>query len=106
MPPLYTLGHWTVQTGREDEFVAAWHDLAEWTVANVSGSAWAKLLRDRDDPQRFISFGPWRDEGSVAAWRQHPGFQERVGAIRALVEDFTPHTMTLAAEIGAATPDP
>lgn len=106
VPPLYTLGEWTVKTGREDEFVDAWHRFAEWTVANISGSTWAKLLRDRDAPRRFISFGPWKDDDAVAEWRRHPGFQERVAEIQELVEDFSPHTMTLATESGPATPDP
>lgn len=106
MPLLYTLGEWTAKRGRADEFIAAWHEFAEWTTANVPGSTWAKLLRDRDEPHRFVSFGPWRDEDAVAVWRQHPGFQERVAKIQELVEDFAPHTMSSAAQTGPATPDP
>jgi hypothetical protein len=56
--PLYTLGEWIARPGQEGEFVEAWREFAEWTMANVSGSAWAKLVQDRDAPQRFVSFGP------------------------------------------------
>lgn len=106
MAGLYTLGEWQVKEGREAEFVAAWEEFARWTVATVEGSAWAKLLRDRDDPRRFVSFGPWRDDEAVAQWRSHPGFEERVAALSDLVESFTPHRMDIAAELGPPTPDP
>lgn len=106
MGPPYTLGEWTAKEGREDEFVAAWEEFAQWTVNNVEGSAWAKLLRDGEDPRRFISLGPWRDSDAVAAWRRHPGFGARVAAIQELVSSFVPHTMGVAAQTGPATPDP
>lgn len=106
MAVLYTLGEWTVEAGQEDAFVAAWQELAEWTEATVVGSAWAKLLRDRNVPQRFVSFGPWTDDDAVAAWRQHPDFKARVDKIQQLVESFVPHTMDLATQVGPDTPDP
>lgn len=105
METLYTHGEWTVKKGREAEFVAAWSDFARWTVDSVEGSSWAKLLRDRDEPRRFVSFGPWRDEAAVAAWRAHPDFQARVAAIQELVDAFVPRTLTVAAEIGSPTPE-
>lgn len=106
MTVLYTLGEWTVKPGREEEFVAAWHDLAEWTIDHVEGGAWGKLLRDREAPRRFISFGPWRDDEAVEAWRAHEGFRSRVAQIRALVDSFVPHEMDVAADVGPGTPDP
>lgn len=106
MAPLYTLGEWTTKAGRQDEFAAAWHEFADWTAANVPGATWAKLLQDRDAPERFISFGPWQSEEDVTEWRQRPGFQERVAKIHQLVEAFSPRTMDVAAEAGPATPDP
>jgi quinol monooxygenase YgiN len=106
MAELYTLGEWTARPGREDDLVAAWQDLAEWTADHVGGSGWAKLLRDHDQPRRFISFGPWQDADAVAAWRADPGFRRRVDALQELVEGFSPHTMDVAAQAGPATPDP
>lgn len=106
MASLYTLGEWTVKAGREADFVAAWREMAEWTSATVPGNTWAKLLQDRDAPQRFISFGPWKDDDAVAKWRQHPGFRERVAKLQEFLESFTPHSMDVAAEWGVHTPDP
>lgn len=106
MGSLYTHGEWTVKEGREEEFVAAWEELARWTEDHVDGASWAKLLRDREEPHRFISFSPWRDAEAVAEWRERPGFQARVATLQELVSSFVPRTMDLAAEVGPPTPDP
>ena len=106
MRGLYTSGDWYVKEGSEDPFVEAWRELADWTVSNFSGCTFAKLLSDESDSSHFLSFSPWRDDGAVAAWRKHPGFQQRVGHLREMLESFTPHTMHVAAEVGPPTPDP
>lgn len=103
---LYTSGDWHVKQGHEEAFIAAWKDLAEWTFETVEGGTFAKLLRDRSDPTRFLSFSPWRDEEAVTAWRALPGFAERVGHIRGLVESFNARSMDVVAEFGVQTPDP
>ncbi len=46
---IYTSGDWLVKPGREEEFIEAWHDLAEWTAAEIAPGAPAMLLRDRDE---------------------------------------------------------
>ena len=102
-PPDVVRSHWP---GSEDAFVEAWRELAEWTVTNIPGCTFAKLLRDDADGTRFFSFSPWRDESAVASWREHPGFQERVAHIQGFLDSFTPHTMHVAAEAGPPTPDP
>lgn len=106
MTGLYTSGDWHVKSGSEQEFIEAWRELAEWTAANIPGSTFAKLLRDESDASHFVSFSPWRDESAVVAWREHPGFQERVGHLQELVESFVPLTMNMVAEVGPPTPDP
>jgi heme-degrading monooxygenase HmoA len=99
MPRLYTSGNWLVKEGRESDFVSAWRDLAEWTAANVPGAGPATLLRDLDEPRRFLSFGPWQDMGSIEAWRGSEGFQERLGRIRELLDEAQPRTLEVAAEV-------
>ena len=106
MAGVYTLGNWRIGEGDEDAFVEAWAELARWTIDNVDGASFAKLLRDADDPQQFISFGPWRDPDAVAAWQADPAFQERVGRLRELAGSFEPRMLAVEAEVGAATPDP
>lgn len=97
---LYTSGDWLVKEGREEEFVAAWGDLAAWTAGTFPAAGWARLLRDRDEPRRFLSFGPWRSLEAIASWRDSEGFADRIGRIRELVDDLHPRTLEVAAEAG------
>jgi len=106
MTGLYTSGDWHVKEGSADAFIDAWTELAEWTISSVPGCTFAKLLRDQEDPNRFLSFSPWRDERAVATWRGLPGFSERVGRLQELLQEFTPRTMKVVGEAGPATPDP
>ena len=102
MPQPYTFGVWIVKPGREDDFVAGWRELAEWTAANAPGAGIARLLQDEDQTTRFISIGPWDDKDAIAAWRSQLGFQERVGKLREMLETFTPANLELRAEVAAA----
>ena len=95
----YTHGTWVVKPGNEDEFVRTWTEFADWTRANVPGAGTGRLLRDREQPNRFVSFGPWESLDAIAAWRQMPQFQETVGKMRELLETFEPHTLDLVAEV-------
>jgi heme-degrading monooxygenase HmoA len=97
---LYTSGEWLAKEGREEDFVAAWRDLADWTAAKVPGAGPAHLLRDRDEPRWFLSFGPWVSLEAIASWRDSEGFSRRMGRIRALVEDLRPRTLDVVAEAG------
>jgi heme-degrading monooxygenase HmoA len=89
---VYTLGIWTVKPGREDEFVAAWREMATGTKADFP-EATAVLLRDREQPNRFISAGPWESLDRIRDWRSSAAFGDGVARMRELLEDFEPHTM-------------
>jgi heme-degrading monooxygenase HmoA len=99
---VYTHGTWTVKPGSEDKFEAAWTALAEWTVGVYPG-VHGTLLRDRDEPRRFVSVGPWPSAQSVQEWREHPEFQRRVAEIRGLLESFEPRTLDLVVEVADVT---
>jgi len=57
MGEAYTHSTWRVKPGFEEEFVRRWEDLAHWSGLQGLSSR-AKLLRDIDEPSRFVSFGP------------------------------------------------
>lgn len=97
---LYTLGDWFVKPGREQEFVDAWREMALWTATEFAPGARAVLVRDRENPARFVSFGPWESDERVASWRESEGFKDRVGRIRQLLDGFEPHTLEPVASIG------
>ena len=96
---VYTAGIWTVKPGREDEFVALWRELADWTVGSFR-VAQGTLLRSREEPNRFVSFGPWESVEQIEAWRASPEWQELVGRMRALLDSFEPGTYDVAAMTG------
>ena len=98
----YTFGVWIVKPGREEDFVAGWRELAEWTAANAPGAGIGRLLQDEDQPTRFISIGPWDDKDAIAASRSQLGFQERIAKLREMLETFTPATLELRVEVAAA----
>ena len=95
---VYTFGVWTVQPGREDDFVRAWLQMGARTIEEFP-EARGTLLRDRDWPERFISFGPWESTQVVEAWRQSDAFTEGFAAIRQVLQDFEPHTMEHVATV-------
>ena len=76
-----------MKDGRADDFVRAWGTLAERTKVDFP-NATATLLRDRDQPNRFISFGPWDSLEQVEHWRDSAAFRDSVGEIRATLESF------------------
>jgi heme-degrading monooxygenase HmoA len=97
MTRYYSHSTWTVKAGSEDEFVAAWKDWVAWSAAHGLRSS-ARLLRDVDDPRRFLSFGPWEDLDTIRRWRSLPGFHERLARLQATVERFEPRTLQQIAE--------
>jgi quinol monooxygenase YgiN len=84
--------------GIEDEFVKAWRDLATRTKGDFP-NATATLLRDRDDPTLFISFGPWESIEQIERRRASETFQTGVGKIRPLLSEFTAHTLDPVAPV-------
>jgi quinol monooxygenase YgiN len=93
----YTLGIWKVKPGNEENFLSQWKAFAIWTSQNQPEAGTGCLLRDLDDPQKFISFGPWRDSAAIDRWRSTPEFRAFVGRVKALCEGFEPHSMEVVA---------
>lgn len=92
MSEVWTHGTWTVVPGREDDFIAAWTHMADWTVGAYPGAR-GTLLRDTERPHVFISFGPWPDQETAARWRGSATFQEHLGAIHETLQSFEPLMM-------------
>ncbi len=102
MAEIYTVGIWNVKSGCEEEFVAAWRAMGKATVAEFP-AAHGRLLRDVDNPGRFVSFGPWESLETVDAWRTSAAFQEGVARIRELLDAFEPGTYEVSAEVVASS---
>jgi heme-degrading monooxygenase HmoA len=98
MPETYTSGVWLVKPGEEEAFVAAWRDFAAWG-RTIPGCGTLRLVRDVENPSRFMSFGPWESFEAQRAWKEHEEFRERIMRVRQHVEDFTPSTYELVTQM-------
>jgi quinol monooxygenase YgiN len=92
MANVWTHGTWVVKPGMEDAFVAAWARLASDATGRF-GSARPTLLRDRDRPNVFETFGPWPSIEAVEAFRASDLFRDAVAETRPLLESFEPVTL-------------
>src|SRR5262245_55180276 len=98
MTETYSSGVWTVKSGEEDAFAADWKACVAWS-AKQPGSGTFRLVRDVDEPNRFMSFGNWDGMDAQNAWTRHPEFAERLGKVRAHCDDFKPSSYELITEV-------
>jgi heme-degrading monooxygenase HmoA len=98
MTETYSSGLWTVKSGEEDAFVEAWKEFVRW-AAEMPGSGTFRLIRDIDQPNRFLSFGSWEGPELQNAWIEQSEFAERLGRVRAHCDEFTPSSYELTAEV-------
>jgi quinol monooxygenase YgiN len=94
-----TSGTWLVKAGREDEFARRWEESAS-NLSLEFPDVTFRLMRDRDDPRRFMSFGEgWRNLEQVEAARSLPSFQDSMASMWRLLESGEMTTLELAVEI-------
>jgi heme-degrading monooxygenase HmoA len=98
MGTTYTSAIWVVKPGEEDDFVAAWREFAQWAAPHA-GAGTLRLVRDRADSDKFLSFAPWDDIESIGAWKGDPEFRERIGRVKQHTTDFQPWELDLVAEV-------
>jgi quinol monooxygenase YgiN len=89
---VWTHGTWTVKPGQEAAFVMAWSNLARASLG-VFGSAPPTILRDRERPNVFVTFGPFESIEDVDDFRASDLFHEGLSTIRPLLESFEAATL-------------
>lgn len=85
------MAEWVVRPGREGDFIQLWAELGRLTIEEFP-EAVGTLVRDRDAPNRFVSFGPWPDIETIEEWRAMPGFTETIENMTDVLESFRPGT--------------
>ena len=96
---VYTSGVWIVKEGREAEFARRWQESADGVALNVAGVKFT-LLRDRENPRRFISLGEgWRNAEQIEAARSTPEFQDAMASIWRVLESGDISTLDLVASV-------
>ena len=91
MADVWTHGTWTVKRGREDD-VRGWRTVACRAMSELDVRSGPTLLRDRDRPTVFVSFGPWRSLDQIRSFRESALFGDSVGSMEDLLESFEPRT--------------
>ena len=96
---MYTSGVWVVNRGHEDDFVRRWQTAVDRLSLQFPGITF-RLLRDVDNPQRFVSVGgAWRNAEQIAVARSDPTYQEAMEEVDKLLESGEISTFELAAEV-------
>ena len=96
---MYTSGVWTVKKGREDEFERRWQEAANGSSLEFPEVKFM-LLRDREDPRRFMSIAEgWRNAEQIEAARSTPAYQDAMAAIWRVLDEGELATLELVAEV-------
>jgi quinol monooxygenase YgiN len=96
---VYTCGVWIVKEGREDEFARRWQESADNLALNVPDVKFM-LLRDRENPRRFISLGEgWRNAEQIEASQSTPEYQDAMTSIWRMLESGDLSTIDLIASV-------
>lgn len=98
MSECYSSGEWRPKAGEEEEFVAAWTEFVRW-ASESPGSGTFRLVRDLEDPGRYMSYAPWESMEAMKAWKGSPEFSEKMASVQAHVEEFTPTELELVAAV-------
>lgn len=98
MSETYTNGAWLVKSGEEDAFVEEWTNFVNWGKT-MAGSGTFRLVRDVDQPERYMSFADWENFDVQKAWKSMPEFPERIGRVRSHCTDFQPSVWELVTRI-------
>jgi quinol monooxygenase YgiN len=96
---MYTSGVWIVKQGREDDFARRWQESADRLALDFPDVKFM-LLRDRENPRRFISLGEgWRTEDEIEAARSSPDFQDAMAAVWRMLDTGELTTLDLVSEV-------
>ena len=104
MGDIYTSGNWKPNAGSEEAFIVAWTQFAAWG-SSIAGAGRLRLLRDVDDPSRFVSFGDWDTLDEARGWKTAPEFKEKMAQVLQHCAEFKSSNLSevASARAGAGT---
>jgi quinol monooxygenase YgiN len=86
----YTLATYRVKSGREEEFIKTWRDLAKTFSSLPHPPLWGTLIRSITDPTLFHSFGPWKEASHIKAMRTDPNALRAFERLGTLCTEISP----------------
>ncbi|HYU61340.1 MAG TPA: antibiotic biosynthesis monooxygenase family protein [Solirubrobacterales bacterium] len=97
MSEVFSSGYWKPLPGQEEEFIAAWKEFAGW-ASGLPGAGHARLTRQLDMPDRFVSFLDWESTEAMQDWKGHAEFPQRMALVQQHVDQFSPSELETVAE--------
>ncbi len=91
---IWTHARWTVKPGREEDFLHALRAVADEAAvvgAQPLNAGGVRLLRDRAQPNVFLTFGSW--ESVERAERFSEFVSPRLGPVQELLDEFEAFTL-------------
>ncbi len=89
----FSAGIWIIKSGKENEFIEEFKKFAKLIFDKNIGAIEVYLVQDVQQPQRFVTFGPWESIEKIEAWRNLPEFKEFFAKAKQLSDEVTPLTM-------------
>jgi len=99
---VYTSGEWHVKAGREAEFRRVWTGFGGQGAGQGDQGPVAVLLRDKDDPLHFRSFGRWPSETAAAEWQASDEFSKWITALHETLDQMESYNLDVAETVGEA----
>ena len=96
---MYTSGVWVVKEGHEEEFARRWQTAVDGLTLDFPGLKFM-LLRDRENPRRFVSLGEgWRNVEQIESSGSMPTYQDAMASVWRVLESGELSTMELVVEV-------
>jgi quinol monooxygenase YgiN len=96
---VYTSAVWIVKEGREEEFERRWQEAVNGTSLEFPDVKFM-LLRDRENPRRFVSLGEgWRNHEQIEAARSTPSYQDSMASVWRVIDSGEVSTLELVVEV-------
>ena len=75
--------------------------VSQW-IKEQPGVESLRLVRDINEPVKFISFANWEGIEPIRAWKATSEFKERIGRVKQHTDDFTAAEAEVVVRINAA----
>ena len=100
MDETFTCSIWAVKAGEEDSFLEAFHRFADAATRNF-GARKGMILRDTEDPTRFIVIRRWESAESLLSWAESEEMRALGEPVRSLVTgDAAAYIAAKVADLG------
>jgi len=92
--PIFSIGEWTVTPGKEALFLERWREFSRWSLNHINGGRWVYVVQDREQNNKFMSFGIWESPEDYTEWRHSTKFKSAFAEFSAMCDKVAYSTST------------